>query len=300
MRRAFSGQDNMLAASTTVFNRGNSALQQAGQSLKLLSKSKRRSGKLWRTALVCLCSPFLFGCQNLARNYIPDELMTSTVDKSMAPYVTKNDQIDLSQIDLSTYDDPAKTAERARFVATLMTLSDKKCELHKATIMSNANNWNVATGVATILFAGYASVAHSANAAANAAAAAAATTGIQGQFNQEVYQGKLSTAILRAIDVARAKAYAKVTAGMKTTDYTAVQLVADINQYHASCSLMAGVTELTKAIDNRKKSRAEIEGDIARLKTEITNTNGLYETTHVAAMKSQLQKQVTDLLQASD
>jgi hypothetical protein len=261
--------------------------------------SNRRFERLCRTLLICSSSALLLGCGNLARNYVPSELMTASVDKSAAPYVTEGERVDLSKVDLSLLDGEAKKVERVRFIATLTTLSDKKCEAHKATIMSNANNWNVATGVATILFAGYASIANSATAAANSAAAAAATTGIQGQVNQEVYQGKLSTAILRAIDAARAKTYARVSQGLEKTDYPTVQLVSDVNRYHASCSLMAGVTELTNAIENRKKSRAEIEGNIARLTTELGNTR-LYDATNLNALRAERQKQVMDLIQASD
>lgn len=255
--------------------------------------------RLWRIALIGMFTPLLFGCGILAQNYLPDALLTSNVDKSMAPYVTTDGKVDLSTVDLAAYDSDAKG--RARFVATLVTLSDNKCEKHKATIMSNANNWNVASGTAAILFAGYASVARSAHAAANAAAAAAATTGIQGQFNQEVYQGKLSTAILRAIEVARTKAYAKVTKGLEAQNYPTVQLVGDISQYHASCSLMAGVTELTSAIDNRKKSRAEIDANITRLTSEIDKgKEAKYGASTLSALEAERQKQVMELVQAKD
>jgi hypothetical protein len=258
-----------------------------------------RLDRFLRIALVGLSTPLLFGCGMLAKNYLPDELMTSKVDKSAAAYVTDDGKVDLSQVDLAAYDTDAKA--RARFVATLVTMSDRKCEAHKATIMSNANNWNVATGTATILFAGYASVASSAHAAANAAAAAAATTGIQGQFNQEVYQGKLSTAILRAIDVARTKAYAKVNAGLGTTSYPTVQLVGDISQYHASCSLMAGVTELTSAIDNRRKSRAEIDANIVRLTAEIDKgKEAKYGAAGISTLEAERQKQVLELVKATE
>ncbi|MDP1565650.1 MAG: hypothetical protein Q8L91_05215, partial [Polaromonas sp.] len=239
------------------------------------------------------------GCGMLAKNYLPDELMTNTVDQSAAPYVTADGKVDLSKVKLSDYD--ANAQARANLVGTLVTMSDRKCEAHKATIMSNANNWNVASGTATILFAGYASVASSAHAAANAAAAAAATTGIQGQFNQEVYQGKLSTAILRAIDVARTKAYAKVTTGLGTAGYPTVQLVGDISQYHASCSLMAGVTELTSAIDNRRKSRAEIDANIVRLTAEIDKgKEAKYGASTLSALEAERQKQVMELVRATE
>ena len=74
----------------------------------------------------------------------------------------------------------------------------------------------------------------------------------------------------------------------------------DINNYHASCSLMAGVTELTKAIENRKPSRAEIEGKIARLSSEIANTKGHYDAADLPAVRVQRQKLVMDLMDARD
>ncbi|MDP3310555.1 MAG: hypothetical protein Q8S56_06265 [Polaromonas sp.] len=262
-----------------------------------LGGTQWRLERLCRIALVGLTTPLLFGCGMLAKNYLPDELLTN-VDKSTASFTTDG-KVDLSKVDLAAYDTDAKG--RARFVATLVTMSDRKCEVHKATIMSNANNWNVASGTATILFAGYASVASSAHAAANAAAAAAATTGIQGQFNQEVYQGKLSTAILRAIDVARTKAYAKVTTGLGTAGYPTVQLVGDISQYHTSCSLMAGVTELTSAIDNRRKSRAEIDANIIRLTAEIDKgKEAKYGASTLSALEAERQKQVMELVRATE
>ncbi|MDP3604914.1 MAG: hypothetical protein Q8R59_04110 [Polaromonas sp.] len=261
--------------------------------------TQRRLTRLWRIALVGLTTPLLFGCGMLAKNYLPDELLTNNFAKSTAPYVTKDGMVDLSGVNLAVY--YSDKTGRAGLVATLVTMSDRKCEAHKATIMSNANNWNVASGTATILFAGYASVASSAHAAANAAAAAAATTGIQGQFNQEVYQGKLSTAILRAIDVARTKAYAKVTAGLGTAGYPTVQLVGDISKYHASCSLMAGVTELTSAIDNRRKSRAEIDANIVRLTAEIDKgKEAKYGASTLSALEAERQKQVMELVRATE
>jgi hypothetical protein len=239
------------------------------------------------------------GCSILAKNYIPDPLITHQYDASLANYITKDETIDLSKVDLISLDGEDKTKERARFIASLVTMSDKKCELHKATMMSNSNNWNISTGVATILFSGYAAVATSVEVAKNAAALAAATTGIQGQVNQEVYQGKLVTAVVRAIEVARAKSYATLAEGMNNNNYTSSQMVLDISRYHSSCSLMSGVTELTKAIENRPKSRNEIDRDIARLKREIADTTS-NNSTSIVEFKTLLGKNVLMLMDAKE
>ena len=45
--------------------------------------------------------------------------------------------------------------------------------------------------------------------------------------------------------------------------------VRDVQTYHDSCSLVAGLVEVTSALDNRKKSRAEVGRDIKSLQTGI-------------------------------
>lgn len=95
--------------------------------------------------------------------------------------------------------------------------------------------------------------------AGNAGAAAAATTGIQGQVNQEVYQGKLSTALLRAIDLARARAAAPIKEGLRDPICTGDQLVLDVSRCHGACSLMTGLTELTSALENRSMSAVQLK-----------------------------------------
>lgn len=219
----------------------------------------------------------LNGCSSLAKSYLPDDITTqSNVSGS---YVTEDGIIDLSKIVFSDYEGSGNKFKRNEIIAKAISLSDQKCTLHKAGILSNSNAWNIGSGTASILFAGAASVLSHAQTAADLAAAAAATTGIQSLVNKEVYADALGTTILRSIDIGRLKNKAVLEAGMKNNNYSMSIALIDIQAYHNSCSLMAGLVEVTKAFDNRKPSRNELVRDIEVLKEEIknikTNLNGV-------------------------
>lgn len=240
----------------------------------------------------------LAGCTSMGRNYLPDEIMIQGHESGAPDYITKNGMIDLSKVNFESLDGPSHIAERQRFAASLITLSDQKCDAHKSVILSNSTNWNVGTGVLSILFSGYASVAKGASDAANAAAAAAATTGIQGQVNQEVYQGKISNAIIRAIDVARTRSYAPIAQHLTEGSYTASQLVLEINRYHSACSLMTGLSELTNAIENRPSSTSELTLKINLLESKLKG--GALDKSTIDAINNSLTRLYQELATARD
>lgn len=220
--------------------------------------------------IVIIISAMLFmsGCAKIASNYIPDELITqgATSEKN---YITKEGMIDLSKLDIKKGD----VDGRNEFIAKAISLSDKKCTNHKALIISNSNAWNVGTGTTAILFAGAASVVSHAKTAADLAAGAAAVTGIQALTNKELYGDMMGTTILRAIDVGREKKKAVILNGMSDAKYTLPTALIDLQAYHDSCSLMTGLVEVTKALDNRLPSKNELALDIKTLKAERDDLN---------------------------
>lgn len=245
----------------------------------------------------------LVGCESLGKNYLPDRLTKSDgagLTITQAAYIEK-DVINLSKVDwtLVTGTGVQNVAARRVLVANMISLSDQKCEIHKATIYSNSANWNIGTGVAAILLAGYASVASSAVDASRAAALAAATLGIQGQVNQEVYQAQISTAIIRAIDNSRSPQYVGIIADVGRSDVTIDELIMKVNKYHASCSLLNGLNILTAAIDNQKPSEIQrkieadsIENEITKLEAKKTATSpplDVTDTANLAALKNRRQ-----------
>lgn len=165
---------------------------------------------------------------------------------------------------------PALTGDSLRnFVATGIALSDQKCEMHKALILSNANNWNVTAGTTSILLAGAASVVESANAASYLAAGAAATTGSQALVNKEIYNNALASTILRAIDTVRTKKRLVLENGIASNNYTSAKAILDLQDYHNSCSLMSGLVFINESISNRKPSKNEITEKINTITNEL-------------------------------
>ncbi|WP_045380717.1 hypothetical protein [Vibrio campbellii] len=210
----------------------------------------------------------LSGCETLAESYLPDKIMT----QSEANFINQDGIIDLSSLKKTHYTD---RIARNEVIAKAISLSDQKCTLHKAGIMSNSHAWNVGTGSASILFAGTASVISHTQTASELAAAAAAITGIQSLVNKEVYSDALGTTILRSIDIGREKRKAVLEQGMTkpSTDYSMATALIDIQAYHDSCSLMAGLVEVTKAFDNRRPSKIELDRDIDILKSQLADAN---------------------------
>lgn len=221
-------------------------------------------GKIMKILISLLTVLFLSGCSTIASTYTPSDLLVRT-DKSNTPYITDKETIDVPKI-ASSVKDKEKLNE---FIGYAVALSDKKCNEHKALIISNANAWNIGTGTAAILFAGAAAVIDHAKTASDLAAAAAVTAGTQSLVNKQLYADAMGTTILRAIDVSRAKAKAKLVLGLDDNNYTLPRALMDIQEYHDSCSLMAGLVEVTKALDNRKASANELDAQIETIKKQI-------------------------------
>jgi len=250
--------------------------------------------------VVILC---LNGCEMLARNYVPDDLIKFEVTSE--GYMTEEGQIDLEKVKITDFAGATNKNRRNRFIAETITVSDQKCNLHKAKILSNTNAWNVSTGSAAILFSGAASVVTNAQSAALLAAGASTTSGVQSLFNKEVYSDALGTTILRAIDVGRAKQKAIIELGMKNDNYDPSIAIVDLIAYHDSCSMMAGLVEVTKSLDNRKQSKNEIDRDIEFINKQLQNTTLLgLPTPEKDQIKStlvtELKAKLTDRVKATD
>lgn len=218
--------------------------------------------------LIFVC--FLVGCAGAAKNYLPDQLIEQ---KNSKLYLTEEHTIDISKIDVSKYSGAAKQSERNDIIASMISLSDEKCAVHKAEILANSNTWNIVTGTGAILFSASAAVIGHAQTAAELASGASAVSGIQSLVNTEVYADVLGTTVLRSIDVAREKSMAVIEVGLKDPTYSLPQAYIDIQKYHYSCSFMAGIVEVTKAIENRQQSSNEIERDIQKLKQSLTSAD---------------------------
>lgn len=241
----------------------------------------------------------LTGCARITKTYLPADVFTPG-DTSQG-YITADETIDVSKLpdawDAAT--DTVIVKERNEVIARAIGLSDRKCTWHKADVMARANSWNIGMGSTSILLASAASVVDHAGTAADLAAGAAATSGIQALANKEIYQNALITTILRSIDVARAKRRAAIDKGMLDDEYTLEMALIDIQAYHDTCSLMAGLVEITKALDNRKPSQNELEANIAYIKTELEDFNTNFaslDTEQQTATKNALSERLAEMM----
>lgn len=247
------------------------------------------------------------GCAKVTRTYLATDVFTQPIGEEKPYFTKKTEQIDLSKIKLSDYQGSTNKGKREILISDMIALSDKKCSWYKATVMANANIWNIGTGTAAILFAGAASVISHANTAADLAAAAAATSGIRSLANQEIYSDALVTTILRAIDVKREKKLAIISIGLRSDNYSVAAAVRDVQTYHDACSLVAGLVEVTSALDNRKKSRAEVERDIQSLEGAIERANVRFgespttaETDQLTMLQERLTQRELELTEAAE
>lgn len=220
------------------------------------------------------------GCGTLAKTYLPDQLIADNdyaTEAQPIPYFNPEGEITLTTQDIINLN--ANKEQRKAFIAQAILSSDNKCTQHQATIISNGNAWNVSMGSLSMLLTGTAAVISHAQTAAELAAGATAVTGIQSIANEEIYANAMSTAIVRAMDVSRTKSRAVINQKILEEDdddekfYSLENALVDIQRYHSQCSFMAGLVEITKALEQRKLSSQELLYKQKQLESNIASFN---------------------------
>lgn len=261
-----------------------------------------------KLALILILSiSVLAGCKkNMVRHQYSANPLTHAGTPNDSNYLTTVNEIvviDVSKLPLDISD--AKGLRNA-IIARGISLSDNKCADHKTRIMSTAAGWNLITGTTSILLAATASVITDPQQAAALAASAAATSGVQALGNKEVYANQMGQAIIRSIDVAREKKRATLTIGMgkPAADYPLAIALGDLDTYHDSCSMAMGLSEMTKALDNRKQTKDEIILNMKALneiKTEASkNAEPATKTAIENEYKTKVEEITTQLMNAKE
>ena len=169
--------------------------------------------------------------------------------------------------------------ERARgarnaLTSKILLLADDVCLQHKADIQGTATNLNLGLGSATTLFSGASTLA-TGTSAATLSAFATASNSTRSLVNEEVYQKAFSASILLAIDSDRASKKAPIVTGMKssTTDYPIEMAIQQINEYHQSCSFVNGIEVISKSIQQRQKTKSQIQSEMEYVKEQIKSNS---------------------------
>lgn len=160
---------------------------------------------------------------------------------------------------------------RNQLLEELLTISDRSCSRHHATIIANVNTWNIATGTTSTLLSAIATVTGGATTKAALSAGAALTNSTQSLVNEEIYAQAIGPTIVRSTISSRQKKLAEIEEGMREKDlgvYSVQHGLRDIYNYHSRCSFYYGLLEITQAIDERRRSRSEIMNALDLLKSE--------------------------------
>jgi hypothetical protein len=160
--------------------------------------------------------------------------------------------------------------KRNALLEDLLTISDRSCARHQSSILAGLNTWNVSTGTLSTLLSAVGTVVGGESTKAALAAGAAFTNSTRSLVNEEVYAKSIGTTIVRATISAREKQYAVISIGMNSSfeDYSVKKGLRDIYNYQNRCSFYYGLLEVTKALDQRKRSKSEIEDMISRLEIQ--------------------------------
>ncbi|HEX6376345.1 MAG TPA: hypothetical protein VFZ91_11565, partial [Allosphingosinicella sp.] len=143
---------------------------------------------------------------------------------------------------------------RNRLGAILIKHADDVCtqELGRLTANEAISNTALATVASTL--SGIATIVTGEHAKEIFAAGAGLATASRSHINAHVYRNVLSTAVSRAIHIARDKQRGEIQAqlGKDPDAYNVDQMVVDVNAYHQTCSFYRGLTLVLEAVDRTK------------------------------------------------
>lgn len=208
----------------------------------------------------------LTGCASVNNLYDPVPLLDEPYSLTIKGALIIDDNVLKERISEVT-----GKAERNKLFEEILTISDKSCAFHQRDIIANANKWNIATGSITNLFSGLGTVVGGETAKASLAAVAALSSATRSLVNEEVYARSIGPTIVQAIVVAREKQVNVIKTNMKNelADYSIQQGIREIQEYHRRCSFYWGMIEISKALENRKITKYEIDQEIDALETYV-------------------------------
>lgn len=212
----------------------------------------------------------LSGCYSPGKKYrAPD--ITQGAPKSS--YMTDDgNKIDLGKIE-SDYN-KAKTdqAARDRIINQFMFVSDRACVAHLSAVSANNATANFTLGSITSLTAGLAAFVGSGATPQALSASAAFASGSRSLMNETFYNQQVGPVITKLIRENREKFGNAIRTEMAkpAAEYTIDQALYEVGRYHESCSFYVGIELIDRAVQTQRKTKPELDSEIAMLTTRIT------------------------------
>lgn len=218
-----------------------------------------------KTIYLLVYTLLISSCSTITGYYEADPLFKQQSD------LLKDDEDIIDANKLSARIDLVKNVNtRNALLNEIITISDRICTRHQASIISGLNTWNVATGTLSSLFSAVGTVIGGESVKAALAAGATFTNSTRSLVNEEVYAKALGTTIVAATISAREKQFSVISKGMnKNFDAYSIKAgLRDVYNYQSRCSFYYGLLEITKALNQRKRSKSEIEDVISKLRSQ--------------------------------
>lgn len=164
----------------------------------------------------------------------------------------------------------------------LIRSSDSECEKHKAAIIARGSLINFFSGWGATALSSVASISTGGSAKMYSATSTVVNAGRSG-YNADIYFGFLTAAIVREIDLERAKRLEAIRTNQTEDDqrYNIERSIKEALDYHYSCSFYTGLSRLvedkkSQTLPNYKTLKERLDDLSTRstaLQTEISNSN---------------------------
>ncbi|HEV7241844.1 MAG TPA: hypothetical protein VGQ36_21615 [Thermoanaerobaculia bacterium] len=200
----------------------------------------------------------------------------------------------LAYADASKDNTVATRLARNRFQSALMDASDRKCEVHRAAVMSTASSVNLGLGWLSAAFAGASPLIVPTLTKNVFAAAAGLATTSRSLVNEEVYKQLLVTSILQAIESERDGVAADIERkrALLPNDYSVDDALRDAQIFHSKCSFYIGLVALSEAVEekaNCEEDRLRREELIAELsKPDVLEPRKASYTAELATLQTRV------------
>lgn len=204
------------------------------------------------------------GCTHIAKEYEIEPIFAQYSDLLNSTNSTPIDTVQLK----NRIDSAKNQTQRNELIDELIMISDVACSCHQSQIIANSNTWNIATGTVTNMLSALGTVVGGPATKSALAAGTAFSSGSRSLINEEVYAKSIGTTIVRAINQSRDSYYAAIQAKTNSTieHYSVRAALRDVQEYHRRCSFYYGLLEISKALEQRQKTKMEIDKDIQKLK----------------------------------
>lgn len=199
---------------------------------------------------------------------------------------------------------------RNRLAAILIKHADDVCTQELGRLTANEAITNTALATVASTLSGIATIVTGAHAKEIFAAGSGLATASRSHVNAHVFRNVLSTAISRAIHIARDKQRGEIQAQLAKAPevYNVDQMVVEVNAYHQTCSFYRGLSLVLEAVDRTKfeeSDRAmglragiqELENQIQRLEAQKLRATGDRTgiESQIGALREEQKKLILDL-----